>query len=143
MSHPASLRSHRRHARLAALLAFVGSAAFAQSVPLTPAPPVAEVRLPETPSAAAPRTTPAPVAMNAPAEPMEPEWAPALKIGEATSGLLALQASGAAASRTQRPITGELAGRSYQRYLKSFDYPIPEKFGATVKSPGLNSGATP
>ncbi|RYF62499.1 MAG: DUF3613 domain-containing protein, partial [Comamonadaceae bacterium] len=31
-----------------------------------------------------------------------------------------------------RPIPGEVAGRSYQRYLKSFDHPIPERFGTTV-----------
>ncbi|RYZ08769.1 MAG: DUF3613 domain-containing protein [Comamonadaceae bacterium] len=57
-----------------------------------------------------------------------------LPVGEATRGLLALQSDGQAASTTPRPLSGELASRSYQRYLKSFDHPIPASFGATIKS---------
>ena len=66
--------------------------------------------------------------------------APALlPIGAATHGLLALQRGGSAASATPRPIAGDVAGRSYQRYLKSFEHPIPQSYSTTVKS--SNSGA--
>ncbi len=57
-----------------------------------------------------------------------------LQVGEATSHLLALQRSGAAASPTARPIAGDVASLSYQRYLDSFTHPIPETFNTTVKS---------
>lgn len=117
------------HFSSAVALALVAMSAKAQqSVSLTPSPPVAAVEVPAP--------TPAPVVMEAP----EQEWKPALKVGEATQGLLALQSSGAAASPVARPIPGDVAGRSYQRYMKSFEYAIPERFGAAVKSAGSNSG---
>jgi len=106
------------------------SAKAQQSVSLTPNPHVAAVEVP----APLPASTPA--VLEAP----EQEWKPALKVGEATQGLLALQSSGAAASPMARPIPGDVAGRSYQRYIKSFEYAIPERFGAAVKSAGSNSG---
>lgn len=53
-------------------------------------------------------------------------------VGDATSRLLSLQRSGAAASAVPRPIPGPVAARSYQRYLKSFEHPIPERFDTTV-----------
>ncbi len=37
-----------------------------------------------------------------------------------------LQKSGAAASAVARPLPGELADRSFQRYADSFSQPIPE-----------------
>lgn len=134
---------HSHSACLIGLLTFSCSVVSAQSVPLTSTTPVVEVRVPDPAPAAELRTamaTPPAVESELSAE---PEWKPALKVGEATSSLLAFQASGTAASRTARPITGDLAGRSYQRYLKSFEYPIPEKFGASVKTQGLNNGGTP
>lgn len=82
------------------------------------------------------------VAVPAPETGSETAWKPALKVGEATYGLLALQASGASASTTPRPVPGDVAARTYPRYLKSFEYAIPERFGATVKSPGLNGGGS-
>jgi len=57
---------------------------------------------------------------------------PALPVGDATQNLLAWQRSGEVASPTPRPIAGNVASRSYERYLKSFDYPIPERLGSTV-----------
>jgi hypothetical protein len=69
---------------------------------------------------------------------------PRTQIGDATSALLALQRDGTAASPTARPIAGDVAHLSYQRYLDSFDgakHPIPEKFGTTVKSDS-GQGAT-
>lgn len=47
-------------------------------------------------------------------------------IGSATEGLLAWQRD--AAGARPRPIDGEQASRSYQRYLKSFETPIPEHY---------------
>lgn len=47
------------------------------------------------------------------------------EIGATTSALLDLQRSGAAAGKPQ-PISGEVASRSYQRYLAGFSQPLPE-----------------
>lgn len=50
------------------------------------------------------------------------------RIGEQTRAWVDLQASGTQASTAERPMTGELAERVYQRYLDSFTHPIPEQF---------------
>lgn len=47
-------------------------------------------------------------------------------VGHATDRLLAMQRT--AKSQQPRSIDGELASRSYQRYLKSFETAIPEQF---------------
>lgn len=47
-------------------------------------------------------------------------------IGQETAKLLAMQRT--AAAQRDRPIDGEQATRSYARYLKSFEHPIPEAF---------------
>lgn len=54
-------------------------------------------------------------------------------IGNATERLLAMQT--ASPGVHPRPIDGEQASRSYQRYLKSFETKIPERFetGLDVK----------
>ncbi|MCY1234559.1 hypothetical protein D9M72_471440 [compost metagenome] len=65
------------------------------------------------------------------------------QVGDATLGLLAWQRSGEIASPTARPIAGAVAGRSYERYLKSFEFPIPERMSSTVKSSGSSSGGAP
>ena len=54
-------------------------------------------------------------------------------IGQETSKLLAMQRS--VAAQRARPIDGEQATRSYARYLKSFEHPIPEAFetGTDIK----------
>lgn len=72
---------------------------------------------------------------------IHPMEAPALvterrKVGDATHYLLAIQREGHAASPTPRPLPGEIASLSYQRYLDSFKFPIPEKFGTTVQKSG-------
>lgn len=41
---------------------------------------------------------------------------------------LELQRSGAVASSKPQPVSGDAAANIYQRYLKSFKYPIPEYF---------------
>jgi hypothetical protein len=50
------------------------------------------------------------------------------KPGTETREWLDLQKSGKSASKVERPVTGEIAEKTYDRYLKSFDQPIPEKF---------------
>lgn len=64
-----------------------------------------------------------------------------LQIGDATRDLLALQRGGSVASATPRPIAGDIAGRSYQRYLKSFEHPIPQSYSTTVRSPNSGVGS--
>lgn len=58
---------------------------------------------------------------------------PPLQVGDATGALLAWQRSGQIASPTPRPIAGDVATRSYERYLKSFEHPIPEFLNSSVK----------
>lgn len=62
-----------------------------------------------------------------------------LQHGDATHGLLAMQREGDLASRTPRPLAGDVASLSYQRYLDSFKHPIPEKFTTTVSKSGSGS----
>ncbi|MDB5877481.1 MAG: Tetratricopeptide domain protein [Variovorax sp.] len=50
--------------------------------------------------------------------------------------LVELQRNGGAESATPRPIAGEVANLSYQRYLDSFKRPIPEHLSTTVRSAG-------
>ncbi len=63
-----------------------------------------------------------------------------LQVGDATSNLFAWQRGGEIASSTPRPIAGSVASRSYERYLKSFEHPIPEQFNSSVKSTSAGSG---
>jgi len=72
-------------------------------------------------------------------DPEEPAYAP-LQVGDATQDLLAWQRSGDIASKTPRPIAGNVAQRSYERYLKSFDFPIPERMSSTVKTSAESGG---
>ena len=74
--------------------------------------------------------------VNATPSAYEPE---PLQIGDATQNLLAWQRGGELASATPRPITGNVANRSYERYLKSFEYPIPERMTSSVKSSNSTS----
>lgn len=69
-------------------------------------------------------------------EPVVPKHA---EVGSATRQLLALQRSGAAASAVPRPLPGDVAQRNRERYLKSFEYPIPEHFQSSVTQ---KSGST-
>lgn len=70
----------------------------------------------------------------------EPEYAP-LQVGDATQDLLAWQRNGDIASKTPRPIAGNVAQRSYERYLKSFEFPITERMSSTIKTSASNSGS--
>lgn len=60
------------------------------------------------------------------AEAEHPEHGRRIDVGAATSDLLALQRK--STGSRPRPIDGEQASRSYQRYLKSFETTIPERF---------------
>lgn len=64
-----------------------------------------------------------------------------LRIGDATQSLLAWQRSGEIASASPRPIAGIVANRSYERYLKSFEFAIPEHLGSTVTKSNSGAGA--
>lgn len=89
-----------------------------------------------TPSTAVTAPAEQPTAMPAPSEELatEPDYVP-LQVGDATQSLLDWQSSGEIASKTPRPIAGPVAWRNYERYLKSFEFPIPDSFGSSVKSP--------
>lgn len=99
----------------------LAASASAQS---TPDRSVAAVALPSAlPDTRSAEAAPAPAAVNAPAA---AAGARRIDIGSATEGLLAMQR--AAASPHPRNIDGEQASRSYQRYLKSFETAIPERY---------------
>lgn len=91
-------------------------------------------------SAQAQTQTPAPATAEAAAAGSATTAMPAapLQVGDATRNLLDKQRTGALASGTARPIAGEVAQRSYERYLRSFERPIPESF-TTVASPAGKS----
>lgn len=61
------------------------------------------------------------------------------EIGATTANLLELQRSGLAAGKTQ-PIGGDVAGRSYKRYLDSFERPIPEGRDGAAPAPTPAAG---
>lgn len=61
----------------------------------------------------------------APAQPLRARY---IEIGSATQTLWDLQR--ASPGVRPRPIDGDQASRSYQRYLKSFEYPIPEHYSS-------------
>lgn len=61
------------------------------------------------------------------------------RVGDASTYLLALQASGQYASRNSYPVTSDVAQRTYQRYLESFTHKIPENSETQV---GNKTGAT-
>jgi hypothetical protein len=63
----------------------------------------------------------------------------ATPVGTDTRAWLQLQASGDAADGSERPMPGEVADRVYQRYLKSFEQPIPTEFKREQISSGGGS----
>ncbi|MDQ0038216.1 hypothetical protein J2W30_006003 [Variovorax boronicumulans] len=136
--------AHMSTSALATALFLFSATAFAQTTPASgsqgtgvtsnapsttgPSKPGAESAMP-----------PAQDAQMASQEEEEFDVAP-LQVGDATSNLLAWQRSGEVSSTRPRPIEGNVANRSYERYLKSFEYPIPERFSSSVKSTGGTSG---
>lgn len=49
-------------------------------------------------------------------------------VGTKTKAWVQLQTGGTAASSVERPLPGDIADKTYDRYANSFTYPIPEKF---------------
>lgn len=117
---------------LAAVLMTVAPAAFAQD-----AKPIGPLAAPASAEAPVPTSAEGQTQIVEDAEPVYER----LQVGDATQGLLAWQRSGEIASPTRRPIAGEVANRSYERYLKSFEFPIPERMSSIVKS-GSSGGTT-
>lgn len=60
--------------------------------------------------------------------------APTVRVGDATHGLLQRQREGREASATPRPIDGAVAEASHQRYMKSFEQPLPAWFGSRLQA---------
>lgn len=58
--------------------------------------------------------------------------------GNEAKAWIDLQLSGSAASTVERPLPGEIADRTYDRYAESFTHKIPEKLDRTdfVESEG-------
>ncbi len=65
---------------------------------------------------------------------------PRSQVGDTTRALLQLQADNSRPG-TVLPMLGEAASRSYQRYLNSFDHPIPEYFEAALPNPKQGGGS--
>jgi len=105
----------------------------AKPAPISAAPAVAL----EAPKAVEARAQPA--QPMPPEQELEPEYVQ-LQIGDATQSLLEWQSSGVIASPTPRPIPGAIAYRSYERYLKSFEFPIPERLNSSVKTQSSSGG---
>lgn len=57
----------------------------------------------------------------------------AIPVGAATRSLLQRQRAGLEASATPRAIPGAVADLSHQRYLKSFEQPVPAWFGSHLE----------
>lgn len=117
---------------LTAALFFMATAAAAQAV--SPVPQPAEAQKAQKAQEAR--------EVEAEAEAEEFESPPPLLMGDATQSLFAWQRSGEIASRTPRPIAGSVASRSYERYIKSFEHPIPEHLGSTVTKSNGGGGAS-
>lgn len=63
--------------------------------------------------------------------------------GSQTRYWLATQTSGASSVTDPRPMPGEVASMVYERYLKSFTHPIPERYEAdTFSTKGGGSGSS-
>lgn len=50
-------------------------------------------------------------------------------VGTETRGWLEMQAGNASASAVERPMPGDIAAKTYQRYSDSFARPIPDQLG--------------
>lgn len=79
----------------------------------------------ESPSSGTSQTTVAPTRWQSPLQSRTHKLA-----GDETLRLLGLQRS--QQGQRPRPIDGDQAGRSYERYLKTFEHAIPESFEAGI-----------
>lgn len=87
---------------------------------------------------AQPIADPAPAAITTAAAEPPADLAPApaaLPVGQATRSLLQRQRDSTGADAGPRPLDGAMVDSAHQRYLKSFDQPLPAWFGQQVKTP--------
>ena len=129
--------THRRRALAATLsLALTCVAAHAQQTPITGQmlAPTAPAARSDAAPASAPVAAPMPAATpTAPSSPDESASSPTTHIGDVTHQLLSMQAQGTQAGK-HLSIPGQEASASYQRYLKSFEHPIPEFYETAVNN---------
>ena len=126
-----NIKTTSRALALIAAMASMSSVALAQSSDASKAVPagssgVTNVSAPKAAAPAAP--TAAQAAVTQTQAPSQATLTPPAtnRVGDATSYLLALQASGQYASRNSYPVTSDVAQRTYQRYLESFTHKSPE-----------------
>ncbi len=121
-------------------------AVFADGDPKSITPPAP----PPVPVEAAP--LPAPAAMAAPLPVMSSEVAPPPPVvtepvradgfGADTRYWVATQIAGTQSVTELRPMPGDVASHVYARYVKSFDYPIPETFKRETFGTGGSGGGS-
>lgn len=63
------------------------------------------------------------------------------RLGDEVRAWTDLQKSGAASTPTVQAMPGEVADKVYDRYLKTFDYPIPQAFERQSFAGGGNAGS--
>lgn len=119
-----SFRTSRQVFIALALTCSASLAAHAQQAPIT-----GQMLAPAAPSATADSSAPPPAA--APAPTASDSANEETQVGNTTRQLLSMQAQGTHAGK-HLPIPGPEASASYQRYLKSFEHPIPEFYDAAV-----------
>ncbi|MNL31203.1 hypothetical protein D3C87_1529790 [compost metagenome] len=129
---------------LATALCFVSAVAFAQTTQAGQGQVGSNTGAVSTIGAAQPSQEPVAQSTKETQAVVEEEetFDPPLQVGDSTLNLFAWQRSGEVASRTPRPIAGSVASRSYERYLKSFEHPIPERLGSSVTSAKNGGGAS-
>ena len=121
------------------MLALSTAAVAQSSSPASNAGASGKVTNVSVPQGAAATSAPAAAVTQTPAPTQATLKPPATnRVGDATSYLLALQASGQYASRNNYPVTSDVAQRTYQRYLESFTHKIPESSETQV---GNKSGS--
>lgn len=68
------------------------------------------------------------IALTLPLTAMADDKSADYKLGEEVRAWTDLQKSGAASNPTAQPMPGEIADKVYDRYLKTFEQPIPATF---------------
>jgi hypothetical protein len=66
----------------------------------------------------------------------------AYHLGDEVRAWTDLQKNDVATDRVVQPMPGEIADKVYDRYLKTFDYPIPKTFDRESFASGSGSGGS-
>lgn len=130
----------------------VGAAAappVAQAQPVAPAgqapavrPVVRQVQEPSAPGAASPAASPPAQGASSAAPAQAAQEAPRdEQFGDITRGLVGLQAAGLR-SGPGLPLQGPVATAAWNRYMKSFELPIPQWFDERVSRGGGSGGGS-